>query len=30
VAGTLPPDRLGAADEIIEALDPAFVQRVLA
>ena len=30
VTGTLPPDRLSAADEIIEALDPDFVQRVLA
>ena len=30
VTGTLPPDRLGGADEIIEALDPDFVQRVLA
>ena len=30
VTGTLPPDRLGAADEVIEGLDPDFVQRVLA
>jgi beta-phosphoglucomutase len=30
VTGTLPPDRLSAADEIVEGLDPDFVQRVLA
>ncbi len=30
VTGTLPPDRLSAADEIIEGLDPDFVRRVLA
>ena len=30
VTGTLPPDRLSAADEIVERLDPAFVRRVLA
>ena len=30
ITGTLPPERLSAADEIIEALDPDFVQRVLA
>ena len=30
VTGTLPPDRLSAADEIIERLDPDFVRRVLA
>ncbi len=30
VTGTLPPDRLIAADEIIERLDPDFVRRVLA
>jgi HAD superfamily hydrolase (TIGR01509 family) len=30
VTGTLPPDRLGVADEVIEGLDPDFVQRVLA
>lgn len=30
VTGTLPPSRLGAADEIIEGLDPDFVRRVLA
>ena len=30
VTGTLPPDRLSEADEIIEGLDPDFVQRVLA
>jgi HAD superfamily hydrolase (TIGR01509 family) len=30
VIGTLPPARLSAADEIIEALDPDFVRRVLA
>ncbi len=30
VTGTLPPERLGAADEIIEGLDPDFVRRVLA
>jgi len=30
VTGTLPPDRLSAADEIIESLDPDFVRRLLA
>ena len=30
VTGTLPPDRLSAADEIIERLDSDFVRRVLA
>jgi HAD superfamily hydrolase (TIGR01509 family) len=30
VTGTLPPDRLSAADEIIHGLDPDFVRRVLA
>ena len=30
VTGTLPRDRLRAADEIIERLDPDFVRRVLA
>ena len=30
VTGTLPLDRLGAADEIINGLDPDFVRRVLA
>ncbi|HMJ00321.1 MAG TPA: HAD family phosphatase [Gaiellaceae bacterium] len=30
VSGTLPPDRLSAADEIIEHLDSDFVRRVLA
>jgi beta-phosphoglucomutase len=29
VAGTLPPDRLAAADELIDRLDLAFVRRVL-
>ena len=30
VTGTLPPDRLGEADELIEGLDADFVRRVLA
>lgn len=30
VTGTLPPDRLSGADEIIESLDPDFVRRLLA
>ena len=30
VLGTLPPERLSGADEIIDALDPDFVRRVLA
>jgi HAD superfamily hydrolase (TIGR01509 family) len=30
VTGTLPPERLAEADEIIEGLDPGFVRRVLA
>jgi HAD superfamily hydrolase (TIGR01509 family) len=30
VSGTLPPDRLGEADELIEGLDADFVRRVLA
>jgi beta-phosphoglucomutase-like phosphatase (HAD superfamily) len=30
VTGTLPPDGLSAADEIIDGLDPDFVRRVLA
>ena len=30
VLGTLPPERLGGADEIIGALDPDFVRRALA
>ncbi len=30
VMGTLPPDRLSGADEIVEGLDPDFVRRVLA
>ena len=30
VTGTLPPERLSVADEIIERLDPDFVRRVLA
>jgi beta-phosphoglucomutase len=30
VAGTLPPDRLAAADEVVEAIDQAVIERVLA
>jgi HAD superfamily hydrolase (TIGR01509 family) len=30
VLGTLPPERLAAADEIVERLDPGFVRRLLA
>ena len=30
VSGTLPPDRLAAADELIDRLDPTVVRRVLA
>jgi hypothetical protein len=30
VSRTLPPDRLGAADEIVDGIDLAVIERVLA
>jgi hypothetical protein len=29
VLGTLPPDRLAAADELVERIDPALIARLL-